>query len=85
MRINARLDGNSEEKIEKIMRVTKKSKTDIIKESVDLYYKKLNLDAKENNKKLLKSLSGIADGPKNLSENYKQYLTRELSKKHDID
>ena len=67
------------------MRVTKKSKTDIIKESVDLYYKKLNLDAKENNKKLLKSLSGIADGPKNLSENYKQYLTRELSKKHDID
>ena len=85
MRINARLDGNSEEKIEKIMRVTKKSKTDIIKESVDLYYKKLNLDAKENNKKLLKSLSGIADGLKNLSENYKQYLTRELSKKHDID
>ena len=85
MRINARLDESSEEKIEKIKRVTKKSTTDIIKESVDLYYKKLSLDVKENNRKLLKSLSGIADGPKDLSENYKKYLTKGLSEKYDID
>lgn len=85
MRINARLDEESQEKIEQIRRVTNKSTTDIIKESVDLYYKSLKLNAKENNKKLLKSLSGIAEGPKDLSENYKKYLDKDLSGKHGID
>lgn len=85
MRINARLDESSEEKIKRIKRVTRKSTTDIIKESVDLYYKSLSLDAKEKNRKLLKSLSGIAEGSMDLSENYKKYLTMDLSDKYDND
>jgi len=82
MRINARLDPDSEEKIKRIKEVTHKSTTDIIKESVNLYYAQLNCDAKSNNQKLLKSLSGISSGPKNLSDNYKNYIYRDLEKKH---
>lgn len=85
MRINARLDDSSEEKIERIKKITKKSTTDIIKESVDLYYRSLRLDAKEKNRKLLKSLSGIAEGESDLSEKYKKRLTEDLSRKYDID
>jgi len=85
MRINARLGASSEEKIEKIKRITNKSTTDIIKESIDLYYKSLSFDAKANNSKLLRSLAGISEGPKDLSLNYKDYLTKDLSKKHDLD
>ena len=85
MRINARLDEISQRKIDQIKRVTKKSTTNIIKESVDLYYKSLCLYAKANNSKILDSLAGIADGEADLSENYKQYLTKDLNKKYDID
>jgi len=85
MRINARLDKESEEKIESIKRATNKSVTDIIKESVDLYFTQLNLNAKKKNMELFKSLSGIGEGPDDLSENYKKYLTQDLNKKHDID
>lgn len=82
MRINARLDPESEEKIKRIKDVTNKSTTDIIKESVDLYYTQLSCGAKRNNRKLLKSLAGISSGPEDLSENYKDYLYGELEKKY---
>ena len=83
MRINARLDPESEEKIKRIKEVTHKSTTDIIKESVNLYYSQLKCDAKSNNQKLLKSLSGISTGPEDLSDNYKNYIYSDLEKKHD--
>lgn len=83
MRINARLDPDSEEKIKRIKNVTNKSTTDIIKKSVDLYYQQISFDAKSKNQKLLKSLSGISDGPEDLSSNYKNYLNDDLEKKHD--
>ncbi len=50
-------------KISEIKKITNKSVTEIIKESVDLYYAQFNLDAKKKNKELKKLLSGIAEGP----------------------
>jgi len=85
MRITARIDDSYERKIKAIQEATHLNTTDIIKQAIDLLYEKTEISAKEKNQKLLQMLSGIGEGPDDLSENYKQYLHQGWKEKYDLD
>ncbi|WP_404358385.1 hypothetical protein [Methylotuvimicrobium sp. KM1] len=88
MRITARIDEEYEKKIKTIQQVTHLNTTEIIKQALDLLYdktEKIKLTNKEKNQRLLEMLAGTAEGPEDLSENYKDYLFQGWQKKHDID
>jgi hypothetical protein len=81
-RVNARLDEETRHKVEYIKQRTRNGVSEIIVASLDLYYrtlKKSELSAAE----ILRSSGfvGCGTGPEDLSENYKQHLTRSLAKK----
>jgi hypothetical protein len=88
MRITARIDEEYEKKIKTIQQVTHLNTTEIIKQDLDLLYdktEKIKLTSKEKNQRLLEMLAGTAEGPEDLSENYKEYLYQGWKEKHDID
>lgn len=88
MRITARIDEEYEKKIKTIQQVTHLNTTEIIKQALDLLYDKteqIKLTSKEKNQRLLNMLAGTAEGPEDLSENYKDYLYQGWKEKHDID
>lgn len=88
MRITARIDEEYEKKIKTIQQVTHLNTTEIIKQALDLLYdktEKIKLTSKEKNQRLLDMLAGTAEGPEDLSENYKDYLYQGWKEKHDID
>jgi len=88
MRITARIDDSYEQKLKTIQQTTHLNTTDIIKQALDLLYdktEKTKLTGKEKNQKLLQMLAGTAEGPEDLSENYKEYLYQGLKEKHGID
>ena len=85
MRINARIDDSYEEKLRAIQRATDLNTTEIIKQALDLLYEKTALSGKEKNQKLLEMLAGTAEGPEDLSVNYKEYLYQGWKEKHGID
>lgn len=88
MRITARIDEEYEKKIKTIQQVTHLNTTEIIKQALDLLYdktEKIKLTSKEKNQRLLEILAGTAEGPEDLSENYKEYLYQGWKEKHDID
>jgi hypothetical protein len=88
MRITARMDESYEQKFKTIQQVTHLNTTEIIKQALDLLYDKTEkaaLTAKEKNQKLLQMVAGIGEGPEDLSENYKEYLSQGWKEKHDID
>ncbi|HBA66456.1 MAG TPA: hypothetical protein DCZ48_09860, partial [Methylococcaceae bacterium] len=75
-------------KIKTIQQVTHLNTTEIIKQALDLLYdktEKIKLTSKEKNQRLLDMLAGTAEGPEDLSENYKDYLYQGWKEKHDID
>ena len=84
MRINARLDETTENQLTYIRAATGASVTDIIKRSLNLYYRQIKAETGEGVRKLLKSdFVGCAEGPEDLSGDYKRYLQESLSAKHD--
>ena len=85
MRINARIDDSYEQKLRAIQRATDLNTTEIIKQALDLLYEKTALSGKEKNQKLLEMLAGTAEGPEDLSVNYKEYLYQGWKEKHGID
>jgi hypothetical protein len=85
MRITARIDESYEQKLKTIQQITHLNTTEIIKQALDLLYEKTELSGKEKNQRLLQILAGTAEGPEDLSENYKEYLYKGLKEKHGID
>lgn len=72
MRINARLDKESEKAIEFLRQATGLPVTEIVKHSLKLYVKELESDARAKNQQLLHELAGIAEGSSDGSETYKR-------------
>lgn len=79
-RINARISDDVARKLERLRRRTGKSTTDILTASIEAYYAKVTeepvsvLDA-------LGDFVGSGEGPRELSERYKDVLTEEIAKK----
>jgi hypothetical protein len=82
MRINARLDQESEQYLRYLQEVTGKSCTEIVKESLTRYYHSVAGDSQRKNKQLVEELAGIAVGPSDGSVNYKEYVKDYVSVKH---
>lgn len=83
MRINARLDQESEEHLRYLQEITGKSFTEIVKESLACYYQSVAADARHKNQQLLDELSGIAaSGSDDGSVNYKRYVRDYINAKH---
>jgi hypothetical protein len=88
MRINARLDERSEENLEFIKQVTGENVTRIIKDLLEERARQLRQKNKPGSKfkALLESdFVGCAEGPEDLSTNYKEYIYQGLKEKHGID
>ena len=84
MRINARLDTDHSKKLEELRKRCNSSVSDIVKEAIDLMYAQQTDASKKKIEALLKSdFIGCGQGPKDLSENHKDYLTQSLGNKHD--
>lgn len=87
MRINARLDDNYKEKFLHIQQLENKNRTEVLKEALDRYFstklEQKGQDAWEKNQKIIKMISGIASGEKDLSEDYKEHMYQGLKEKHD--
>ena len=85
MRITARIDDSYKQKLKAIQQATDLNTTEVIKKALDLLYEKTELSGKEKNQKLLEMLAGKAEGPEDLSVNYKEYLYQGWKEKHGID
>ncbi|WP_334168709.1 hypothetical protein [Methylobacter sp.] len=88
MRINARLDEHSEKNLEFIKQVTGENVTQIIKDLLEERAQQLRQQNKPGSKlkALLESdFVGCAEGPEDLSANYKDYLYQGLKEKHGLD
>lgn len=85
MQITAQLDDSYQARIAAIQQSTHTTLDETIKQAIDLLYEKTALKPKEKNKKLIEMLAGSAEGPEDLSENYKDYLYQGWKEKHDID
>jgi predicted transcriptional regulator len=78
-RINARLDPDLARKLEALTKRTGQSTTDILKASLEAYYVAVTREGKPA--ALLADFVASADGPRNLSEDYKDELTRSWRRK----
>jgi len=78
-RINARLDPNRSRKIAYLRQRTGKSTSEVIKASLDAYFDQLS--SEEQPAQLLADLVGCANGPTDLSSDYKTILTSSLRQK----
>lgn len=88
MRINARLDEQSEQDLLFIKEQTGETVTQIIKELLADKAEALRQEKRPGAKMkaLLESdFVGCAEGPEDLSENYKEYIYRGWKEKHGID
>jgi len=88
MRINARLDEQSEQNLLFIKEKTGETVTQIIKELLTEKAEALKAKQKPGSKMqaLLKSdFVGCAEGPEDLSTNYKEYFYQGIKEKHGLD
>lgn len=86
MRISTNLDEDHVRKLEQLKRQSRLNTTQVVKRAIDLLYEQTNTSPEAKLKALLESdFIGCAEGPADLSENYKQYLTEDLTEKHDSD
>ncbi len=78
MRITARFDEEHARRLEALQRRTGKTRTQILREALDLYFRVTQEDTgqanRDRNRRLLARLAGIAAGPSDLSERYKEAL-----------
>ncbi len=83
MRVNARLDDARTEKLKQLQSLTGQSASDVLKRALDLLYARQVSDTRDKLDALLSSdFIGCADGPEDLADHYKDYLTRDLNAKH---
>lgn len=83
VRVNARLDDERTEKLRQLQSLTGQSASDVLKRALDLMYARQVTHAREKLDALLSSdFIGCADGPEDLADHYKDYLTRDLNAKH---
>ena len=81
MRINARIEEEQAQKLEWIKQSEHLTTTQIVKQALDYYFEHKKLKHKSGLQQLLEiDLIGCCDGPEDLSENYKEYLTHSLEK-----
>ena len=84
MRINARLDEEHSQKLAQLRKLDDLSVSDVVKQAIDLMYDQRTTEPKKKLRALLASnFIGCAQGPEDLSQNYKTYLARDLKEKHD--
>ena len=84
MRINARLDDASSKKLDYLRRMTGWGISDIVRKAIDTYYRHFRkANARSAELMAQSGLVGCSEGPRDLSENYKSELSRELATKHD--
>jgi predicted transcriptional regulator len=80
-RLNARLDAKHARKLEALARATGVSVSDVIRDAID-HYHAAKAGVTPKGRKALDKLAGIAQGPADLSSQYKRYLAKDLSTKH---
>lgn len=81
VRVNARLDARRAEKLDELARATGASVSDVIRDAID-YYHAAHPSGSERGRAALRKLVGISSGPRDLSSNYKDRLSRSLAEKH---
>jgi hypothetical protein len=82
-KISARLDAERSRKLDVLMRTTHQGASEVIKMALDLYYDQARAGRRPA-AELLRATGFIASGEaaSNLSESYKDELTRSLADKH---
>lgn len=86
MRINARLETEYIDKLEILKHQEHLTTTEVIKKALSYYYEMKKRDNSTKIQQLLESnFIACGEGPEDLSENYKDYLTDSMSKKYDLD
>jgi hypothetical protein len=84
MRINARLDEPQTRKLSYLKRVTGSGISEIVRRAIDEYYRLVRESDRNSARVLAKTgLIGCAEGPKDLSKNYKKEILKQLKDKHD--
>ena len=83
-RVNARLDADRMGKLEQLAKSTGLSISDVIRDAIDHYAELMSTQSGPSAYEIMQSIGfiGCAKGPKDLSANYKKYLTQGLQKKH---
>ena len=83
MRINARLDDERAEKLKQLQSMTRLSVSEIVKRAIDLLHRQQVRPSRERLDALLSSdFVGCAEGPVDLADRYKNYLTQDLGEEH---
>ena len=83
MRVNARLDEARAAKLMELRSLMGRSTSDVLKQAIDCLHRERRLNARTELAGLLSSdFVGCAEGPSDLSENYKQHLLESLATKH---
>ena len=81
-RISARLSAESAEKLKRIIKATDSNMSQVIARAIDVYFAEAVKRQAGSWKALEKTgFIGCARGAVDLSENYKRYLSEDLSKK----
>lgn len=82
-RVNARLDPDAAEKLTYLAQSEQKSVSDIIRIAIDRYYEQARATHAVATGILERNgFIGCADGERNLSTEYKRYLSESLRRKH---
>lgn len=85
MRINARLDRDCTEKLRQIQKLTQLGVSDVVKRAIDLLHRReLGGSMQRRDNILASGFIGCAEGPEDLAENHKQYLSRGFGEKHGV-
>jgi hypothetical protein len=81
-RINARIPESIADKLEELLQLSDDNLSEIIVKSIENYYSSM-LGSKTKPGKVLRQnrFIGVASGPADLAENYKDYLNETLSEK----
>jgi len=83
MRIDTDLDKETSEKLETLVKEMGQSLPLIVKEAIDRYYESVYQERHPYKAMEACGFIGCADGPENLSSDYKAELTVSLTEKHD--
>lgn len=80
IRINARLSGEDAVRFQELLESSGRSASDLLREALREYHAS-HLPARRNPLELLAGFIASGEGPEDLSERYKSYLTESLEEK----
>lgn len=80
-RLNARIDAVLAKKVAKLRRLTRRSTTEVVREALERYYESVERDARPYDALRDGGLIGCAEGPADLSSNYKAAFADSLAAK----